>query len=619
MNIYTEPNATQAEQVLINKKNIEELSKQIVAIFHTNNILDQATTAVPITETDYTNGGDNSFLMDTTGKIFRIKAHDETNLLLEFYCNLPQGEKGEKGEQGIQGEPGPQGPQGERGPQGPQGIQGEKGEQGIQGEPGPQGIRGLNALTYNGSLKTSKSLVPALGDINRYNNYTTIFNRIPEVGDVFIVTQNDTQTKDSWLLTEEVKTVTPQYMEAEITGITPTRGEQGPQGIRGLNALTYNGSLKTSKSLVPALGDINRYNNYTTIFNRIPEVGDVFIVTQNDTQTKDSWLLTEEVKTVTPQYMEAEITGITPTRGEQGPQGIDGPPGYSYYFVYENLNENSTTCSKANVRTYNYEVKAGDTLQCSYQTSYGIQFNVTSVVGDVVSIEYIGTIPSNGGGSTPSSIIELSGDSGTLSQTQLDTLQQNLDNKIRCDNELYYLNDEQTTADYLVYTHVGQDTSKDYFIKCITITISTKGWIKLCNVETLENVTFSSIISKLSKCKKFEVKFAENVTKSNIRKLSIINNAINQSESTDEINIIDSNYSYIAYKSTQNLNPSIDISFIANKGNQKVNFIINPTDNYIGVLFSQYYALSATEMYFEITGNLDLISDKLITKITIYY
>ena len=528
MNIYTEPNATQAEQVLINKKNIEELSKQIVAIFHTNNILDQATTAVPITETDYTNGGDNSFLMDTTGKIFRIKAHDETNLLLEFYCNLPQGEKGEKGEQGIQGEPGPQGPQGERGPQGPQGIQGEKGEQGIQGEPGPQGIRGLNALTYNGSLKTSKSLVPALGDINRYNNYTTIFNRIPEVGDVFIVTQNDTQTKDSWLLTEEVKTVTPQYMEAEITGITPTRGEQGPQGI-------------------------------------------------------------------------------------------DGPPGYSYYFVYENLNENSTTCSKANVRTYNYEVKAGDTLQCSYQTSYGIQFNVTSVVGDVVSIEYIGTIPSNGGGSTPSSIIELSGDSGTLSQTQLDTLQQNLDNKIRCDNELYYLNDEQTTADYLVYTHVGQDTSKDYFIKCITITISTKGWIKLCNVETLENVTFSSIISKLSKCKKFEVKFAENVTKSNIRKLSIINNAINQSESTDEINIIDSNYSYIAYKSTQNLNPSIDISFIANKGNQKVNFIINPTDNYIGVLFSQYYALSATEMYFEITGNLDLISDKLITKITIYY
>ena len=443
MNIYFEPNATQAEQVLINKKNIEELSKQIVAIFHTNNILEQATTTIPITDTDYTNGGDNSFLMDTTGKIFRIKAHDETNLLLEFYCNLPQGAKGE---QGIQGEPGPQG---------------AKDEQGIQGEPGPQGATGI----------------------------------------------------------------------------------QGPQGIRG-------------------------------------EKGE---------------------------------------QGPQGPQGVDGPAGYSYYFVNQNLNENSIYCSKAYIKTYNYEVKAGDILQCSYPGSYGIQFNVTSVVGDVVNIEYIGTIPSKGGGSIPSSIIELSGDSGTLSQTQLDTLQQNLDNKIRCDNELYYLNDDQTTAGYIVYTHTGQDTSKDYFIKCITITISTKEWVKLQNVETLTNVTFGSITQKINKCKKFEVKVSENITKSNMQKLSIINNAINQSESTDETIIIDSNYSYIAYKSAQNLNNPMDISFIANKGNQKVNFIINPSANAVGVLFSQYYAYSATEMYFEITGNLDLISDKLITKITLYY
>nr|DAF03792.1 MAG TPA: FIBRITIN, FIBER PROTEIN, CHIMERA, FIBER PROTEIN.9A [Caudoviricetes sp.] len=65
---------------------------------------------------------------------------------------------------------------------------------------------------------------------------------------------------------------------------------------------------------------------------------------------------------------------------------------------------------------------------------------------------------------------------GTLTQTQLETLQANEDNYVMFQHEKYYLNDKGHTEGYLTYTHTGYENNT-YWIKSITITISTLAWV----------------------------------------------------------------------------------------------------------------------------------------------
>lgn len=85
------------------------------------------------------------------------------------------------------------------------------------------------------------------------------------------------------------------------------------------------------------------------------------------------------------------------------------------------------------------------------------------------------------GGGTAPEVVELevpSGStSGTLTQEQLTKLQSNRETAIKFDGELYYLNDDKTSEGYLVYSHTGQDNTQNFFIKCITVTLSTLGWV----------------------------------------------------------------------------------------------------------------------------------------------
>lgn len=78
-------------------------------------------------------------------------------------------------------------------------------------------------------------------------------------------------------------------------------------------------------------------------------------------------------------------------------------------------------------------------------------------------------------------IIETTSDadasSGTLTDSQLATLQASTLNPIVKRNEYYYLNDNQHVTGTLGYTHVGYE-SGTWYTKNITITISTKGWVR---------------------------------------------------------------------------------------------------------------------------------------------
>ena len=68
--------------------------------------------------------------------------------------------------------------------------------------------------------------------------------------------------------------------------------------------------------------------------------------------------------------------------------------------------------------------------------------------------------------------------SGTLTQEQLNILQDSVENYIILANEIYILMDNQHESGLLTYSHVCQDTSKNFYIKCIVVTISTLGWVK---------------------------------------------------------------------------------------------------------------------------------------------
>lgn len=70
----------------------------------------------------------------------------------------------------------------------------------------------------------------------------------------------------------------------------------------------------------------------------------------------------------------------------------------------------------------------------------------------------------------------LTATAGTITEAQLTILQASDQNYIKFNNEIYKLNDDQLNSGYLIYSHIGQDNSKTYWIKEIAITISTLAW-----------------------------------------------------------------------------------------------------------------------------------------------
>lgn len=67
---------------------------------------------------------------------------------------------------------------------------------------------------------------------------------------------------------------------------------------------------------------------------------------------------------------------------------------------------------------------------------------------------------------------------GQFTEEQMTALQSNLNSYITFNNEVYRFQDNQHSAGYLIYTHIGyENTVNKYLIKCITITINTRGWV----------------------------------------------------------------------------------------------------------------------------------------------
>lgn len=66
---------------------------------------------------------------------------------------------------------------------------------------------------------------------------------------------------------------------------------------------------------------------------------------------------------------------------------------------------------------------------------------------------------------------------GTITTEDLQLLTNSNSNYIILNNEIYLLMDKQLASGYLVYSHIGQDSTNNYFVKCITITLNTQAWV----------------------------------------------------------------------------------------------------------------------------------------------
>ena len=92
--------------------------------------------------------------------------------------------------------------------------------------------------------------------------------------------------------------------------------------------------------------------------------------------------------------------------------------------------------------------------------------------------------------------------SGTLTNEMFEILQENDQNYIIFNDEIFRLNDKQHESGYLVYSHNGHDTTGCFFQKCITITISTLGWV----LESQENASKTYVDEKITESYGYNVR-----------------------------------------------------------------------------------------------------------------
>lgn len=115
-------------------------------------------------------------------------------------------------------------------------------------------------------------------------------------------------------------------------------------------------------------------------------------------------------------------------------------------------------------------IKATKGLEAIQSTDNGgLEFTLSD--GTKLYTAPVGGVGVDIGTDLPASAVE-----GTLTEAQLQILQASEDNYIMFQHEKYYLNDKGHREGYITYTHTGYENST-YWIKSITITLSTRAWV----------------------------------------------------------------------------------------------------------------------------------------------
>lgn len=193
-------------------------------------------------------------------------------------------------------------------------------------------------------------------------------------------------------------------------------------------------------------------------------------------------------------------------QGPQGPQGIQGPQGDVGGFIniqgiVANAEQLPTPTSLGNLTVaylvgaetpYDLYIQIGETSETAVWKNMG-----ALNVGTYVTIDgnYVNVLEmANYQKKLKTVVLTVSGGAtyGTITQEQLNILQEDINNLIEVNNDIYRICKDAVTSGYLKYVHQDEDSNNNIYTKVLTITISTKTFVittQTTDQEVIENST----------------------------------------------------------------------------------------------------------------------------------
>lgn len=338
------------------------------------------------------------------------------------------------------------------GPIGPQGIQGEQGARGslwYSQSGAPTNTEGVN--------ENDQALDGSNGNIYQFVNGV-------------------------WQLTGNIRG--PQ-------GVPGIQGEPGPEGVPGPRG--FKGDKGDTGEFIQIAGTLENENQLPMI-DLVPRYYAYLI--PDTTGAQHIWLIVGEGTTENP-YLWHDAgsfggggTKVTIDGVAQNSIPLDYVPKISINYQIGDetiVTTNGTEVTFSNLQTSgqnatNEEITGLGVVELPIASSSEIilsvesntlQMNLSEEVWERVQQEIEAAQPEEVQITVPSTSTN-----GQLTAAQLSTLQNNKGAYLMFNKEIFRLQDNEHISGYLIYTHIGYDnTTSIYMIKCITVTISTRGWV----------------------------------------------------------------------------------------------------------------------------------------------
>lgn len=215
-----------------------------------------------------------------------------------------------------------------------------------------------------------------------------------------------------------------------------------------------------------------------------------YVFVNNNWQTIGIWPL-QGPKGVPGDRGPQGAVGPQGPQGEKGDQGIAGASGSNV--GVDKITKLDLAVGEPSI-TYNAATGA-DIFKSGTITANGTNYSIQVedelplIPGDNVTIDATEDgkhlkISAVGGSGSGLTIVTIGvGSSGTLTAAQYNTLISSDNAVISSNNELYWKMDNQHTTGALGYSHLGYENGV-FYLKNITVTMSTKAWVKTTNKHT---------------------------------------------------------------------------------------------------------------------------------------
>lgn len=435
----------------------------------------------------------------------------------------------------------------------------------VPGPIGPQGIQGEQGI--RGSLWNSQTGAPT--NTTGVNNGDQALNT--STGDVY------QYVNGVWQITGNIKG--PQGIQGIQGPVGPTgnigpQGPVGPQGPQG-QMIEIAGTVDNINQL-PSPTSVPRYYAYL-VGTSSPY--SIYLITGTTTlvwTNAGAFAGGSDITVDGVDLPSADLTNlITDNYDQMYTQTNKGTDGITFTGTIngDNLSSNPTSDLNSSISL---------PLVDSNEVEWTV--NGTSVKANLTTEVWtdIHDIADNAGVPVVTITAPSTSTNGQLSAADLATLQNSNKSIISFNNEIYVSADREHRNGYLVYSHLGYESNK-FYTKCITITISTRGWVLTAQSYNSKRMLHTFVIThSSSSTNRFAIQ------------LSIISNL--QSVATD----VDTLWECFASSGNSNLEAfAISGGFQYSETSSKIGPVIkiyfNPTDDSLVVNYTNLNSLMRLE------------------------